>query len=336
MRILQIGLGSMGKRRLRNLTALGETDIIAFDLREDRRAFAEQEYGIRTVGELTDELLDEREAYVISTPPDHHASYIRHAVDRRRPAFVEASVLSAGLPELDDAARAAGVTICPSCTLRFHPSVRAIRDLVTSGRYGKVTSFDYYMGQYLPDWHPWEDIRTFYAGRRKTSASREMVPFELTWLVDIIGWPSEVVGLLGSTLDMGVDIDDTYAVALRGDGWIGSLTVDVVARYALRRLVLNLEGAQVQWSWDEKVVRVYDAATKEWSEIREPEGEAAAAAGYNANIIEQMYIDEMAAFLAAARGGKPFPTTLADDIAVLRILEAVEGTNAGARLAYEG
>ncbi|MDO8962984.1 MAG: Gfo/Idh/MocA family oxidoreductase [Coriobacteriia bacterium] len=336
MRILQIGLGSMGKRRLRNLTALGETDIVAFDLREDRRAFAESEYGIRTVGEISEELFDEREVYVISTPPDHHAPYIRHAVERGRPAFVEASVLSAGLDELDRAARAASVTICPSCTLRFHPSVRAIKDVVTSGRHGKVTSFDYYMGQYLPDWHPWEDIRTFYVGKRETSASREMVPFELTWLVDVVGWPREVVGLLGSTLDMGVDIDDTYAVAMRGDGWIGSLTVDVVARYALRRLVLNLEGAQLQWSWDDKFVRLYDAETQEWSEIREPEGEAAAAAGYNPNIIEQMYIDEMAAFLSAARGDVPFPSTLADDIAVLRILEAVEATNSGASLSYEG
>lgn len=332
MRILQIGLGSMGKRRLRNLAALGETDVIAFDPMQDRREFAEREFGVRTVGELTPELLDEREAYVISTPPDYHTPYIRLAVEHGRPAFVEASVLSEGLAELDEAARGAGVTICPSCTLRFHPSIAAIRDIVASRRFGHVTSFDYYMGQYLPDWHPWEDIRTFYVGKRDTSASREMVPFELTWLVDVVGWPREAVGLLGSTLDMGVDIDDTYAIALRGERWIGSLTVDVVARYALRRLVLNLETAQIQWSWDEKVVRVYDAATKEWSEIAEPTDEAGAAAGYNANIIEQMYIDELGAFLVAARGGAAFPSTLADDIAVLRILEAVEGTNAGAKL----
>ncbi len=329
MKLLQIGLGSMGKRRLRNMTALGEADIIAFDLKEDRRALAEKGFGIRTVGELTPELLAEREAYIISTPPDYHTPYMEKAIEYGRPAFVEASVLSSGLRELDAAAKAAGVLIAPSCTLRFHPSVKAIRDIVTSGRFGKVTSFDYYMGQYLPDWHPWEDVRTFYVGKRETSASREMVPFELTWLVDVVGWPREAVGFLGQTLDMGVDIDDTYAIALRGEGWIGSITVDVVARYALRSLVLNLEGAQVQWRWDEKVVKVYDAETREWTEIVEPET-VAAAAGYNANIIEQMYIDEMDAFRRAVAGSAPFPSTLADDITVLGILEAVESTNRGA------
>jgi predicted dehydrogenase len=331
VKMLQIGLGSMGKRRLRNMIALGETDIIAFDPKDDRRAFAEKEYDVRTVGELTPELLAGRDAYIISTPPDCHTPYIEKAIEYGKSAFVEASVLSGGLSELDAAARAAGVLIAPSCTLRFHPSVKAIRDLVSSGRYGKVTSFDYYMGQYLPDWHPWEDISTFYVGKRETSASREMVPFELTWLVDVVGWPREAVGLLGKTLDMGVDIDDTYAVALRGEGWIGSITVDVVSRYALRQLTLNLAGAQIQWRWDERFVRVYDAETKEWSQILEPVA-AAAADGYNANIAEQMYIDEMDAFRQAVAGTRPFPSTLSDDIAVLSILEAVETTNAGVKL----
>lgn len=331
MKLLQIGLGSMGKRRVRNMTALGETDIVAFDPKEDRRAFAEKEFGIRTVAELTPELLAEREAYIISTPPDHHTPYIEKAVKYGKPAFVEASVLSAGLRELDAAAREAGVLIAPSCTLRFHPSIKVIRDLVASGKYGKVTSFDYYMGQYLPDWHPWEDISTFYVGKRETSASREMVPFELTWLVDVVGWPREAVGFLGQTLDMGVDIDDTYAIALRGDGWVGSITVDVVARYALRQLTLNLAEAMIQWRWDEKLVRLYEVETKQWRQIAEPEV-AAAASGYNANITEQMYIDEMDAFRQAVAGARPFPSTLGDDIAVLSILEGVESTNSGVKL----
>ena len=68
MKVLQIGLGSMGKRRVRNMAALGETDVIGFDLREDRRAEAAEKYGITTVGELTPELLADREVWVISTP----------------------------------------------------------------------------------------------------------------------------------------------------------------------------------------------------------------------------------------------------------------------------
>ena len=37
MRFLIVGLGSMGKRRIRNLRALGETEIAGFDPRPERR-----------------------------------------------------------------------------------------------------------------------------------------------------------------------------------------------------------------------------------------------------------------------------------------------------------
>ena len=42
MKFLVIGLGSMGKRRVRNLLANGEKSIFGFDLREDRRKETEE------------------------------------------------------------------------------------------------------------------------------------------------------------------------------------------------------------------------------------------------------------------------------------------------------
>src|SRR3546814_6666101 len=48
MKFLVIGLGSMGKRRVRNLRALGEQCVAGFDPRVDRREEAESKYGIAT------------------------------------------------------------------------------------------------------------------------------------------------------------------------------------------------------------------------------------------------------------------------------------------------
>ena len=45
MIFLVIGLGSMGKRRVRCLQTLQIKDIIGFDLREDRRLEAKNKYG---------------------------------------------------------------------------------------------------------------------------------------------------------------------------------------------------------------------------------------------------------------------------------------------------
>jgi predicted dehydrogenase len=328
VKILQIGLGSMGKRRIRNMVALGVEDILGFDPRADRRAEVEEKHGIKTVSDLTPELLADRDVWVLSTPPAHHLLYINLAIEHGKSAFVEASVVRTGLPEAAAAAEAKGVLIAPSCTTRFYHSVKTMKELVRSGRYGKVTNFSFIMGQYLPDWHPWEDIRDFYVSQRETSAAREMVPFEMTWIVDVVGWPSEVFAFRGQTMDMGVDIDDTYALSMRyDDGAIGSVMVDVVARVALREFVLNLERAQIRWSWEGKTVRLYDANNGAWSNFHDPTGNAAA--GYNPNIIEEVYVSEMRAFLDAVAGVKPFPNTLSEDIRILEFMEVAEATNRG-------
>ncbi|TRZ96024.1 gfo/Idh/MocA family oxidoreductase [bacterium] len=321
MRVLQIGLGSMGKRRIRNLMALGIRDVIGFDLRKDRRLEAFEKYGVKTSGVLTGSLLKDRDVYIISTPPDQHNKYMKLALKYRKPAFVEASVIRDGLLGIDREASQKKVRIVPSATMRFHPAVKIIKKIVNSNRYGKVCNFSYHMGQYLPDWHPWEDIKKFYVSKRKTSAAREMVPFELTWIVDIIGMPNEVSAFKGKTLNLGVDIDDTYVFAIKFQSGLGIFMVDVVARFATRSFILNLEKAQIRWNWEEKQVKIYQTSTKKWKAFSYGSEHVA---GYNKNIAENMYVEELRAFFKELKGGKSYPNTLRDDAAILGILELGE------------
>ena len=330
MKALQIGLGSMGKRRIRNLLSVGIKDITGFDKREDRRREAEDKYQINTFAELTADLLSESDILIVSTPPDRHLEYLKLAVKHGKPAFVEASVIKEGLKEVSESAKEANTLIAPSCTFRFHPGVKIVKDIVLSGKYGKLCNFIYVMGQYLPDWHPWEDIKDFYVGKKETSASREMVPFELTWLLDITGYPEEVFAFYSATHNMGVDIDDTYNVNFKFKEFLGTLIVDVVSRFATRSLIMNLEKAQIRWNWEERRIRLYEAENKSWKHFDEPTGKAESE--YNKNIIEEMYVDEMSAFVNSAKGIKHFPNTLDEDIGILSILEKAEQTNKGISL----
>jgi predicted dehydrogenase len=263
---------------------------------------------------------------VISTPPDQHHTAIAWAIDAGKPCFVEASVLRAPLPALDERARAKGVLVAPSCTLRFHSAIRDITQIVQSGSYGKICNFSYHCGQYLPDWHPWEKVTDYYVSNPLTGGAREIVPFELTWMVDAFGWPQQVQGMKLRTADVGAPIDDTYAALLRFDGFAGSLVVDVVARQAVRKLTLNLERASLSWDWDSGTVRIYEAEAGRTVELHQPR--STAHAGYHQNIGEAMYIAEIGSFLAAAQGRGSFPHSLEDDIGVLALLEEIERTSA--------
>jgi len=322
MKILIIGLGSMGKRRIRNLQFLKVGEIVGFDSREERRKEVEIKYGIKTVDNLENLDFKKIAAIIVSTPPDKHNQYLKLAIEKRKPVMVEASAVLEGLEKLNRKAKENKVLVAPSCTMRFYPAIKKIKELVEGGKFGKVTNFSYHMGHYLPDWHPWEKVNKFYAGQKKTGGGREMVSFELTWIVDIIGFPKKFLGFFGRTMNFGANIDDTYVISLNFGKILGNLTIDVVARYAIRSLIMNMERGQISWRWDENVVRLYNAKTKKWKMINLPKGKAEK--GYNKNIVEEMYIDEVRAFINAVNGKKKFPNSLSDDIAVLKILYGVE------------
>ncbi len=318
MRFAIAGLGSMGKRRIRCLKALGHTDIIGFDKRSDRRKEVEELYNIKTVDAFNKIDTAEIDALIVSVPPDRHIDYMRVAVENKIPAFVEASVTIEGMENLDNEARKKKVLIAPSCTLRFHPAIKDIKRIVKSGVYGSFTNFSYHCGQYLPDWHPWEKITDYYVSKKKTGGAREIVPFELTWIVDVVGYPQDVKGFVGRTMDLGADIDDTYSIALKFQQGYGCLMVDVVSRNAVRNLLLNMEYGQILWNWDQKTVHLYDALNERWIDFTQKS--SSSQTGYNRNIIEDMYIEELDTFIKASQGKAVFPNTLSEDIDVLKIL----------------
>lgn len=323
MKFLQIGLGSMGKRRIRCLRTLGYSDITGFDVKESRCGETRKLYGIKTVNRLSKSDFSGSDAVLISTPPDRHLEYMKRCLDARKPVFVEASVILSGLSDVARRARIQKVPVCPSCTLSFHPAVKLIKGIVEGGVYGKFTNFSYHSGQYLPDWHPWEKVKDFYVSKRETGGGREIVPFELTWLCEVFGLPVKVTGCYGKTLDVGARIDDTYALALKFKQGIGSLIVDVAARRAIRQLILNMERGQVKWNWENQFLEVYDAESGRTGRKIFSLGKAAK--GYNKNIGEDMYVDEVQSFILAAKNKKKFPNNLIKDIEILKILYRAEG-----------
>jgi len=321
MRFLIVGLGSMGKRRIRNLQYLKAGEMVGFDPREDRRKETEELYGVKTFDSFEKALSENPDAMIICTPPDLHMKYALIAAKMNMHFFTEASVVDEGVDELIRLIRGKKIVAAPSCTMRFHPAVRKIKEITEGGTIGKPLVFTYHSGQYLPDWHPWEDYRKFYAARRDTGAAREIVPFELVWLTWIFGDVDIISCMKGKVSDLDVDIDDVYQILLKfKKGMLGHLLVDVIARAPTRIFRLLGDKGIVEWDWRKGVVRVYSAERKTWEDHLIDEGQPEK--GYVVG--EKMYIDEMRAFLAAIRGEAEYPYTFEEDWKILRLLYMAE------------
>lgn len=320
MDILIIGLGSMGKRRIRNLQALGYQKITGFDLREDRRLEAERLYGIDTIDTPDD--LFVYDAVFICVPPDLHMLYMQKAYENNVHAFIEAGIFDDGLEELAGKVRAKKLVFYPSSTMMFHPSVKKMKQLVDEGSIGKLLNFSYHTGSYLPDWHPWEGLG-FYASNHETGACREMTLFDLSWINWIIGEITEIKSFYSKTSGMKTDADDVYALALKyKNGVIATCMTDIVSRNAIRSLIINGEKGQIQWDWYDKAVKLFNGEENSWIHYLEPAGSAVG--GYHTLIIEEMYIDEVKSFISAIENGTPLVNTLEDDLRNISYLHMIE------------
>ena len=104
--------------------------------------------------------------------------------------------------------------------------------------------------------------------------------------------------------------------------YLATITIDIVSRNATRRLLVNGEKKQLLWDWNQKNIQIYDPQSVQWQIIEYQM--MSSEAGYNPNIGENMYIDELKAFIDAIDGTSPFINTMENDHNVLKLLYAIE------------
>lgn len=326
MRFLIIGLGSMGKRRVRNLKALGYESIAGFDLRRERCEEASAKYGIKVYDSYAQAVEDFKPiALIISTGPKFHMDYALDAAKKGINCFIEASVVDIErIVELDNATSAGDLIMAPSCTMKYHPVPIKVKDIIENGKIGKPLSFNYITGQYLPDWHPWEDIKDFYVSEPETGGCREIVPFELTWINAIFGMPQPLACVKAKLSSIDADIDDFYHCILRyPEGMIANITIEVLSRpRATRALYICGSEGRLIYSANENCVKYIRVGDEDWSMDYLIEGTVET--GYINP--EEPYIAEISEFIQAVKSKKAdaFPNTLTSDISTLKLLTTLE------------
>ena len=194
-KILVVGLGSMGKRRIRNLQKLGYHDIMGFDVREDRCSESKKKYGIKTFVNFKDAVSESPNVFIISTPPHLHEKYLNYAIKHNISFFSELNLFSNVVKKSIKNIGRHSLVSSSSSTMRFHPVVKKLKTILEQNLIGEVYMINHQVGHYLPNWHPWENYHDFFVSRKETGGAKELVPVELNWLTHLF---SDVEFVFGS------------------------------------------------------------------------------------------------------------------------------------------
>ena len=215
VRVLIAGLGSIGRRHLRNLLRLGVDDILLYRTRPDPPEEAPE---LPVFTDLSLALAARPDVVIVSNPTSHHLRVAVPAAEAGCHLFIEKPLSHswAGVDELLATVRRRGLITLMGFDLRFDPGLRTIRGLLADGRIGRVVGVQAQVGQYLPDWHPWEDYRRGVSARVEAGGGVILdLIHELDYLTWLLGPASSVACFADRVSGLEIETEDTAAMLLR-------------------------------------------------------------------------------------------------------------------------
>lgn len=300
MNVVVIGLGSMGKRRISLLGNRNDIQhIYGLDTREDRRKKAEEIFHIQTYQSLEDMINIQKDVSCafICTSPLTHKSIIELCLKNGLHVFTEINLLSDGYQENMELAKKNNKVLFLSSTFLYRKEIQRIQNEVRLQE-NKV-NYVYHVGQYLPEWHPWEDYRQFFVGDRRTNGCREIMAIEFPWLVEVFGEIQNALVMHDKMSHLKIDYSDNYMILLEHDGGNkGVVVIDIVCPKAVRNLEVYSEDLYLVWGGTPGSLRKYDNETKKFKDIclynyvKHKEE-------YQETVIENAYADEIDDFISA-------------------------------------
>lgn len=324
MKIIVIGLGSMGKRRLRLLSEHKDLQLFGIDSQESRCEEVKEKFGITCFNSIAEAVEKEDiKAAVISTSPLSHASIIKECLTNNLHVFTEINLVKDGYDENIAMAKEKGLVLFLSSTFLYRKETQYIIEKVHAAKC--PLNYIYHVGQYLPDWHPWESYNNYFIGNPKTNGCREIMAIDLPWIVTAFGPIKSFHAVKSKNTELNINYNDNYLITLQHEsGHKGVFAVDVVARKSGRSIDIYGEQLQLSWGGTADSLNIYNIGEKKNEPVMFDDA-SEHVDGYAAFVTENPYREELNAFLKQITDSTYSPAWNFDkDKTVLDIIDKIE------------
>ncbi len=317
-RLLIVGHGSIGQRHLRIARELlPKTDIRVL---RHQKYESVPEHANGCMSSLDEALAFAPHAAVIANPSTFHMKTAQPLAEAGVHLLVEKPLAASleGVEQLLSTCAIRKLVLMTAYNLRFVRSLQKFRQLIQSGRIGRVISVRCEIGQHLPSWRPGTDYRQCVSASRKLGGGALL---ELSHEIDYLRWIfGEVDWVQASLSNQGVleiDVEDTAHLILgfdldsNGYKLIANLSMDFVRQDTSRQCNAIGEQGSLRWNGLTGVVELFSAGGTAW----EPEF------SYTLQR-DESYVLEWQHFLKCIDSGSAPLISGRDGLATLKIIEA--------------
>ena len=335
MKFLIAGLGSIGRRHFRNLIELGEKDIVL--LRTRKGTLPDDELAGYPVETDLNQALEKHkpDAVIAANPTSMHLDVAIPAAEAGCHILLEKPV-SHSLERLDVLQKAAEKSesrILVGFQFRYHPALNKARELIQSNTLGRILTVHAHWGEYLPQWHPWEDYRQSYAARTDLGGGVIVtLTHPLDYLRYLHGEVESLWSFNGHVSPLEVGVEDVAEIGLRfANGAVGGVHVNYFQRPPVHRLEIVGTKGTLYWDNADGILHFYEMPASFGSYSDQPPDPVAESfsppEGFDRN---QLFLAQTRHFIEIVRGEAEPVCGLEDGVMALRLaLAAYESQKTG-------
>jgi predicted dehydrogenase len=259
-KILIVGVGSIGLRHLRCFQSTGRASLSFCEVNQALREQVAKEHKIeRHYPDLETALAAERfDAAVIATPANLHISMAIRLAEAGVHLLLEKPLSTSleGIDKLQEILKSRNLKSAVAYVMRCNPILRAMKEAIASGRFGRPVEIVSVSGQHFPTFRP--AYRQIYYKDRATGGGA--IQDALTHVLNASEWligPIQRIAVDASHQMLeGTSVEDTVHVMTRHGGVLGSyslnqhqapfeMTITVICTGG----TIRFEGHHNRWRW---------------------------------------------------------------------------------------
>ena len=316
----------MGKRRIRILKSLYPgIHIVGIDSRQDRMSQVENQFGIEIQTDFFKAVQNIKPlAVFVCTPPLSHDKLILYALEHKAHTFSEINLTDTSYGQIVETARQNQRIAFLSSTSLYRKEMIWIAGQL-KGSQARV-SYQYHVGQYLPDWHPWEHFSDFFVAQKESNACREIMAIEFPWIIHAFGKVKDFRVIKSNISELDLEYPDTFHLILEHEnGCTGTITIDCICVKAVRKLDIFSDKFYINWSGKPDSLQIYSDDSQKmipvplYARIEKDKL-------YESFIIENPYIEEIEHFFNLIDGNHSLPIRYSyeQDKYILKLMDEIE------------